>query len=386
MSGGTPASPHAAIESALGALLETLEYVPINMSRSADRRGPVNLRIEDIYVALRSDVVVDVKVEEARVVRIAAHQSVRHAGTCVESDQGAVPSPLTSNVDPDLLVSLLNDTQAEVRGEPTRGLSLPTQPVILAPFWMDGERINAAALEAALAVHLYRKCVLLGPPGSGKSTLAKMVALDHLTPQTGTANERRMGLPLWAGVPLTPIYIELRHFVAHPIFPQVGRPATAEHLLAYLRDVFGQSDGVLAEHFAATLSNGSAYLILDGLDEVPIPNNVPDALEMRREQLISFVGSVSARYPRVRVLVTSRPAGYSGWTLPGFDEIYLLPLSSSEARSLARALYRGFGHDDEWASERASALEQELPSIPRSLREQAVVRVAASSIIRIWGV
>lgn len=362
---------HTHVEAALESVYEELAYLPVG--GTAGKRGQrrtTRVKLSDIYVPLRSDASVDMGVRNHTAQWIRVKLAALAVGQCEDPQSPRVASYAT-NVDEDFLRLLLARAQQLVDEGRLPGLTIPKRPLISAPIWMDGDHKEVAQLEAGSAVNLYKRTVLLGPPGSGKSTLAKLLAVAHLRPQTRLRDgETPEALGLWRRVTLTPVFVELRNLASHHTFPSVGEAATVEHLLEYIRGVVSKGDESLAEFLIRQLYSGRGYLIMDGLDEVPIPHQVPDALELRRDQITAFIASVAGRFPTTKMLVTSRPAGYSGWTLPGFDALHLLPLSNTESRSLIMALYRGMGHPDDWCQQRSSALEPQLLAIPESVRSQ----------------
>ncbi|MFC8092537.1 alpha/beta fold hydrolase [Streptomyces sp. NPDC057301] len=360
------ARSHAHVEAALEALYEDLAYIRGGMGQ----RGPARLSLQNIYVPLRSDISIDLTVERYAPSSVVVRQAASELGTAAADGHDARITSRSRNVDTGLLHLLLTRCETLITEGALRGLRLAPRPLIAAPLWADGQRSNIAVLEAASAVNVFRRAVLLGPPGSGKSTLAKILALAHLRPQTRLSVETPDSLGLWKSNPLAPIFVELRHLAAFSEFPPVDQPANVEHLLHYVQQVICKGDAELYSYLVGELYGGRAYLILDGLDEVPIPHDIPDALEFRREQVTGLIASVASRFPQLKILVTSRPAGYSGWTLPDFDVLYLVPLSTTETRSLIHSWYRGMGHSEDWCAERTARLETQLPSIPESLRSQ----------------
>ncbi|MET8692040.1 alpha/beta fold hydrolase [Streptomyces bauhiniae] len=360
------ARSHAHVEAALEAVYEDLAYIRGGMGQ----RGPSRLSLQNIYVPLRSNLSIDLTVEDGAPSSVVVRQPASELGTATNTVGEPRISVASPNVDTDFLRLLLTRCESLIADGTLRGLRVAPRPLIAAPLWADGQRSGIAVLEAASAVNAFRRAVLLGPPGSGKSTLAKTLALAHLRPQTRLSQETPDSLGLWRSNPLAPVFVELRHLAAFHEFPPVDQPASVEHLLRYIQQVVCKGDEELYAYLVGELYSGRAYLVLDGLDEVPIPHEVPDALEFRREQVTGLIASVTGRFPQLKVLVTSRPAGYSGWTLPDFDVLYLVPLSTMETRSLIKSWYRGMGHPEDWCAERTTRLESQLPSIPGSLRSQ----------------
>jgi len=102
--------------------------------------------------------------------------------------------------------------------------------------WNNGIKRNRINLHLNHLAAARDRLVILGAPGSGKSTFVKFLALclagsgiDDWTRQASIA-----ALDNWPHGVLTPVYIELRRFVASKYFPDIKTPATADHLWDYI--------------------------------------------------------------------------------------------------------------------------------------------------------
>ena len=189
--------------------------------------------------------------------------------------------------------------------------------------------------------------------------------------RTWTAGRAQPRLETFANWPhglLTPVYIELRRFVASRHFPaKLTEPATADHLWAYLsHEILGDDLRPFADDLRYDLEHRQAQLILDGLDEVPYPEN---GLKARRAQLENLARSLHTRYPGSRLLVTSRPYAYEGWTLPGFESVTIAPFEDSHRLELAERLYRAIGLSEAVAQAKARRLNQQLKNIDPELKD-----------------
>jgi hypothetical protein len=175
--------------------------------------------------------------------------------------------------------------------------------------WMRQERLPALEL---LARPDASKLVLLGDPGAGKSSLTRFVLLQLLDPlaQSGSDDEWRQTL---AGT--WPVLVELRDLLARE----------AENLCSNLVDYLayaGETQGFGFDRAAleAQLRDRPSLIIVDGLDEI-------FSLPRRRAMVEEIVG-LESRFPRARVLVTSRIAGFdarsfeaAGFTLATLDDL-----------------------------------------------------------------
>ncbi|WIM94536.1 HEAT repeat domain-containing protein [Actinoplanes oblitus] len=140
----------------------------------------------------------------------------------------------------------------------------------------------------ALTAPVTRTCVVLGDPGAGKSTLARYLVL-------ALAEGRTEG-PLQHLAGWRPILIELRDYAVNS-----AEYETFPAYLNYLKrtEELGLDERTIESYLR---DDGRVLVLFDGLDEVFNPR--------LREVVCRRIAGFAARFPKARVIVTSRSVGY----------------------------------------------------------------------------
>ena len=216
------------------------------------------------------------------------------------------------------------------------------------------ERRQDRPPQSALAVlNREKRFVLLGDPGSGKSTFARYLALCMAGQELGKeeANLESLRRPLpqeerkrkegeeprpqpWDHGALLPVLVVLRDLAARGL-PEEGKPADGDTLWKFVRSELPETQRSSAEALKRELLEHGGLLLLDGLDEVP-------EADKRREQVKEAVQGFAADFPRLRILVTSRPYAYQkqAWKLTGFAEAVIAPFNRPQMRFFVDNWYR----------------------------------------------
>ena len=270
---------------------------------------------------------------------------------------------------------LLRKAGADViEGVIAPGLILADQPLLHSPPWTQGEHPEFASLDIFSAIAAFPKTILLGPPGSGKSTVARCIAMCHAAKAADLG--LAMGpkdLGLWPEEPLTPLYVELRDLFSSDYIPHADRSSSkidAGHFVRYLTEKMLEGDGDLSDVIQADMREGRAILIFDGLDEASTLAGTFGTTELRIQQMKSMMQSISNRFPKIKILVTSRPAAYSDWSLPGFESVRLLPLNDVERAEIVEKTLFYLGHTTDQLKELAAQLLSQFGKVPREILHQ----------------
>jgi len=180
------------------------------------------------------------------------------------------------------------------------------------------------------------KAVLMGDPGAGKSSLLKYLALEWVFGESD----------------LIPLLVDLREYLQDR--------SQFIRFVASRTQTFGFTSIAIHE----LLQSGRAALYLDGLDEV-LDRATRAATT---ESIVAF----SARYPKARIVVTSRIAGYDPELLrtAGFAHLTLENLGKSEIASFLQRWYE-LAEDDPTTRSRNSARLMRAIETSRPIRELA---------------
>lgn len=342
----------------------------LNLSRVVASQSKVPL--ERVYTSLHIEFLLSVEVKDYRIVDwwLSKRAEIQQGAPVDRS--ASKKQWLGSGAQLTALERLVKDVQHAIdQGIDSHYDDPRDRPLILAPPWYDGIKEGFWPLREIDAISTYERLVILGAPGSGKTTFARYIALcllgAKLRPELKNANLDNLGK--WPYGPLTPVYVELRLLVSWEEFPALGQPVTEDHFWSYIKEkVLGPNLTEVANDLRTELVEGRGLIILDGLDEVPVPPGA-EALEKRRRQLKDLARELDAVYNNSRIIFTSRDYAYRDWELANFMPVHLNPLSLKQMHRLATNLYLQRDLDEIAAKERADALIEALKRVPGALKD-----------------
>ncbi len=172
-----------------------------------------------------------------------------------------------------------------------------------------------------------RLLVLTGEPGSGKSTLMRYLLTGIIEPPV----DRNSGEPLrWTSLfkDAFPLLIELRDFYA------LRRTDQCDTFLEYVAYMGKTDQWSLDDHAVhGLLDAGPSLVMFDGLDEIF------DAAD--RQRVMQEIAGFAQRYPKARIIVTSRPLGYKEQVLraAGFAHFGIQDLDDGQIETFLRGWF-----------------------------------------------
>ncbi|WP_189158145.1 NACHT domain-containing protein [Lentzea pudingi] len=174
------------------------------------------------------------------------------------------------------------------------------------------DEIESASVRVERALGDHRLMLVRGEAGGGKSTLLRWLAV--------TASRRNFEGALYDLNGCVPLMIKLRSHAEGAL------PRPEE----FLDDIAGSLTGIMPRGWVHRhLLSGRAIVLVDGVDEV---------IASQRQLVRVWIKEIITQFPRVRMVVTSRPAAAAANWLKaeGFTSAFLEQLGMSDLRALVR--------------------------------------------------
>lgn len=172
------------------------------------------------------------------------------------------------------------------------------------------------------ALQRYQRIVVVGDPGAGKTTMLRHLALCMAA-----------GTHATSGLPELPAYVELFRFV------QSGHECLLDYVAEHLAEQYGFADA--RDYVEQKLVDGSAALLLDGLDEV-LGGESPEDAVGAYHRVTEEVNRLATRFPRALIATTCRRHGWQG----GLPQFQMLEALDFEWPQIETFIANWFGDDD----------------------------------------
>jgi formylglycine-generating enzyme required for sulfatase activity len=233
-------------------------------------------------------------------------------------------------------------------------------------------RQEVRPLSALEAVILQRQLALVGDPGTGKTTFA-----HHLAHSLADRDFTR--LPGWpeSERDTLPILVTLRDLARwlSDLSANTHQEAVPRLIWDFICHDLGQRNVGFAETvLEQALDDGRAFVIFDGLDEIPQGT----LLDLIKPSLITFAG----RYSRSRSLITCRILSYKQkpWKLPKnqFPDFELDLFNEDKINRFIKAWYEEVG--DKWKLPVAQARQLEA-KLKQAVRRPDLWRLAPNPML-----
>lgn len=196
------------------------------------------------------------------------------------------------------------------------------------------------------AIERYNKLMVLGKPGAGKTTFLQYLAIQC---NQGHVQSDRV-----------PVFIRLKNFAEDAL--DEGNFS----LLEYLNQEFS-SCGISKQEVETLLNQGSALMLLDGLDEVP---------ETASDEVIKQIRKFSEKYYKNHLIITCRIAAKE-YRFRGFTEVEIADFKPAQIEAFVKKWFVAVARNSPELGAKKASLFLEQMALPENqqIRELATTPV-----------
>ncbi|WP_433172701.1 SUMF1/EgtB/PvdO family nonheme iron enzyme [Actinoallomurus sp. CA-150999] len=328
--------------------------------------------LDEVYVPVPVDVAVSVTIQDGVVADAWLEDNSAAASDSPQSyarERGAARTATFDAANHKAMSQLTAViTEAISRGVDADYMDPATRPLIAAPPWYDGTRQRFWPLCAEDAAHLWGRLILLGAPGSGKSTFLRYAAQVEASRLLGADDPPAGHMLGMLRPPMVPIYVELRKVFSYGDGIDVDDVVDESLLWNYLSYEFDRlSPSPVSSILRREALRGQAIIMLDGIDEIPVPQG-RGSLTKRRRQIRDLARALNVICPKSPIMMSGRDYAYRDWIIEGFQRVSIMPLRAQDVRRLLTNLGRTRALAQNELSTEINALSDALDMVPESLR------------------
>ena len=218
-------------------------------------------------------------------------------------------------------------------------------------------RAEQTAMPLSRALELSKSIFLLGPPGSGKTTSLRHIARAYA--------QGRQGELSYPKSQLVPVVVRLASLAEHL---QIDKRADLFAVAISELELHDSEATVAWLHACA--SSGNVLFLLDGLDEVPDPDQQAVVLE--------YLRPIMRKYKEARVVITSREVGFDFPNLRTDFDVYVVEPLTRNVNEKFIGTWQASRHHHP-PSRKCKSCEQDVNRLQHAILENSQISALAGN-------